>query len=1046
MKRVLIFLLIASMFAAVAYGAQNTKMKPLSKPSSIQTVQSIWMDANRMNGIVENTGIWFYDYLHSNWGLEWPKGSGLSPIFAGGQWISAKVAGEVRVAGVIHSATEFQPGEIINGEPANPRDGKYKWYVIEPLGVGDWTNWPVDQGAPVDKNGQPLLIGDRTAFSVWNDMGEHGEFGTNKLGAEVRQTLFAFNRADALGDMVFMKWQIVNKSNANWDSTYLSIWLDPDLGDGWDDFVGCDPVSGLGYCYNETNSDQSYGSAPPAVGIDFFQGPIIDEAGSTVTLPDGTVLNDKKMRKMTAFMFYNNDDSPQGNPQTSGDVWNYARGLYWRDNSPILDPTGARKPFMFDGDPDGNTGWLDKDASDRRFLMTTGPFTMPKWEDTNGNGRVDFGEPGVQEIVAGIICARGSSNLKSVATLKTVDNLAQMAYDLNFILAKGTGLPNLTFGTLPNEVVLTWDESPEFNADGSPYESTDPIVSQAIGDTVIMNNTVTVIDDSTYNFYGYTAYQYSDASGSDPVVIGHWDNGGKADAEPYEGPRFLRITKNSHSMVGGVGNPLINGKEYYFGVVGQGYLKYGAPVILDGPPAIVTVVPQFTSGARYTKVYNDTLDVTHAGISDGNTLAIVVDPSRVTGSSYKVTFNEDLTWNLVRGTSDVLDKDQTNQSGDDAYNVRDGILVKVMGPLPGMKSWAIPSGTRRFSPVGGYSGLGLEGFSTSADPIAYDEANGTIGMAGHLAFGGIGTSLGVAQYRNVLLKLAAVDKVALWDPKTKPADENFSKAYRWLRSVGTTSTPAVPSFAPWIINKGSGYPYQDYNYGVPFSAWDMETNPPTRLSVGMFENNVTVGLLDGRYWPGLTDVDNSGPREFCFIFSTPYSETPDPTLQINLSNSTTPMMWVMTCARRADASWVTGDQFMINAAHVNAQSDVFSFTAPAAPEPTAAYVKEDMSKINVVPNPYYGFHSGEIDGFNRWVQFTFLPERCTIRIFDLAGNLVRKLEKENDGTALLRWDLKNEYLLPVASGVYIYHVEVQGLGEKIGKVAIFSPNERLDAY
>jgi hypothetical protein len=87
-----------------------------------------------------------------------------------------------------------------------------------------------------------------------------------------------------------------------------------------------------------------------------------------------------------------------------------------------------------------------------------------------------------------------------------------------------------------------------------------------------------------------------------------------------------------------------------------------------------------------------------------------------------------------------------------------------------------------------------------------------------------------------------------------------------------------------------------------------------------------------------------------------------------------------------------------------------------------------------------------MDAFERWVQFTFLPDKCTIRIFDLAGNLIRKLEKDTPDSPLLRWDLKNEYQLPVASGIYVYHVSAPDLGEKVGKMAIFTPNERLDTY
>jgi hypothetical protein len=71
------------------------------------------------------------------------------------------------------------------------------------------------------------------------------------------------------------------------------------------------------------------------------------------------------------------------------------------------------------------------------------------------------------------------------------------------------------------------------------------------------------------------------------------------------------------------------------------------------------------------------------------------------------------------------------------------------------------------------------------------------------------------------------------------------------------------------------------------------------------------------------------------------------------------------------------------------------------------------------------------------VRFTYLPEKCTIKIFDLAGHLVRQFEKADATTPFLDWDLTNHYGATVASGIYIYHVEVPGIGEKVGKMAVF---------
>jgi hypothetical protein len=49
------------------------------------------------------------------------------------------------------------------------------------------------------------------------------------------------------------------------------------------------------------------------------------------------------------------------------------------------------------------------------------------------------------------------------------------------------------------------------------------------------------------------------------------------------------------------------------------------------------------------------------------------------------------------------------------------------------------------------------------------------------------------------------------------------------------------------------------------------------------------------------------------------------------------------------------------------------------------------------------------------------------------------------------WDLRNDNGIPVASGVYFAHITVQDasggdIGEKVLKLAIFQPEERLDVF
>ena len=47
-----------------------------------------------------------------------------------------------------------------------------------------------------------------------------------------------------------------------------------------------------------------------------------------------------------------------------------------------------------------------------------------------------------------------------------------------------------------------------------------------------------------------------------------------------------------------------------------------------------------------------------------------------------------------------------------------------------------------------------------------------------------------------------------------------------------------------------------------------------------------------------------------------------------------------------------------------------------------------------------------------------MPEQATIRVFDLAGSLIRVMEKFSP-ESYFRWDLTTDTGLPIGSGVYL---------------------------
>lgn len=103
--------------------------------------------------------------------------------------------------------------------------------------------------------------------------------------------------------------------------------------------------------------------------------------------------------------------------------------------------------------------------------------------------------------------------------------------------------------------------------------------------------------------------------------------------------------------------------------------------------------------------------------------------------------------------------------------------------------------------------------------------------------------------------------------------------------------------------------------------------------------------------------------------------------------------------------------------------------------------KEYVNDIYVVPNPYVAYSISENPGRtstkrgDRELQFHNLPPECTIRIYTITGELVDKIVK-NDNSNIAYWNLLSSEGMRISYGVYIYHVDIPGVGEKIGRFAV----------
>ena len=942
------------------------------------------MDANNLDMVVTNHGSIAYDLITGNAGLIFPKGSTHTAVFASGLWVGAKVAGEIRLA-IGEYSQEFTPGVMRGGVAVADQDSFRNYKIVRGNTTSsDYLNWPWPHGAPLDSLGNPLLLGDATIWSVFNDAdpGVHtNDAGsTEPLGLEVQQTVFAFNRAGPLGSIIFVKWKFINKGSDTLDSTFVSVWSDPDLGGFTDDLVGCDTTLSIGYVYNATNQDQQYGSTPPAVGYDFFRGPIVQVSpGVYDTLG------------MTSFNKYINGTDPASAEET----YNYMSGLkgdgtpIYVNDDPLQPITHYQVSGLNPGGVSGPTNWLDSNPADRRLFLSSGPFTMAPGD--------------TQEVVTAIIIGRGSDRIASINDMKSKDAIAQLVFDLNFDIPAPPPSPTIYAQALDKGIRLIWGNEPVGNI------QTNPSLGQE------------------FHFEGIRVWQMSSNSAdANPTVIATFDevNGVTSifsdEFNPTSGvvERLLKVAGSDAGVTFQIditqdaikGGSLINNQDYYYAVTAYSYdVNNAVPYVVGGNQ--IGIVSEVLESARNpiriqprssSAVF--TLDATPTASGplnpDGSVTAEQVVQGDITGDLYRVTFDDLERWTLTNVTdANTLLSNQTNIDGGFDSPVTEGFMLRVTAPR------------------------GIVAFGElNADSTITD-------MSGD-----------------------ATDSTGTWHLR------DFSP----FLFVGTPTNHdyeirILPDTTQYAWTYGSGEVSFVQTYKVPFEVWDLgfnslsDASDDVKISLmardrqappnGLWDWNDRIYFRQIPYasvaWttPGTKSTDyvpdgsdqSLGPFEFrldrpAYKTANPDSLIPPP-----------------TTIRLISARFTS--------------ADVYEFrTSPVGSAP-GSVVGNDVKKVLAVPNPYYAHSAYELTQFDRVMKFTNIPasRKVTIRIFNLAGDLVRTITREATtadqmASAEISWDLNTERNLPVASGVYIYRVDVDGVGSKTDRIAVFIEQERLDNF
>jgi len=459
MKRVFVGLVMLLAMNAIAQKNVKIVTPQYYNPSTL-VVQRVVLNANNISSDFQNTGIFDQNTTSGNLaGMEWPKGFNKFAVFTAGLCIGCGINGQYAQVMASYKG-EYVPGRILSGGLYT--DTTFKLYSIKiedsAASNPDYANWykMVPYGAPfvdVNHNGiyddgidipgikdaaQTVFEAMTDADPNWRSAGEGfgGGVSSPLLDAEIAWTAWAYTTA-GLQDVQFYRWRIINKGINNWDSTFIAIVSDPDLGDPDDDYIGCDTTLNMGFCYNATNNDgngngNTYGANPPAVGMEYLLSSVVKKSG---------MLNDTL--GLNSFNYFNGTGTssipcitdPNGEPVRA---YHFMQGMK-KDRTPHMDVSHSppkRTKFCYYGDPETQSGWTELKGSmkncggdtvativapnspfDRRFVM--------------GSGRLDFRvlPNDTQTIVISQMIARGTSNTNSVTRLKELGRNVKTFFD-----------------------------------------------------------------------------------------------------------------------------------------------------------------------------------------------------------------------------------------------------------------------------------------------------------------------------------------------------------------------------------------------------------------------------------------------------------------------------------------------------------------------------------------------------------------------------------------------------------------------------------------
>ncbi|WP_290662906.1 hypothetical protein [Ignavibacterium sp.] len=994
------------------------------------------MDGNQIRTLFYNNGeVGQWPYQPSG---EWPKGSGHSYL----DGVCVLIASEVTAPGngqTVHpletSYREWMDkdpstGEIWGLEPVpgyvNPSSTKPA-INTDPKSWPDF--WPAALNLTPEWNGywygyfgRGVLNSDFETFFVMDDSRDKeftrtpfnyypiaSDLDRGGLGLRVEVRGFQWSHVLA-EDIIFWHYDIVNISDFNYPTTLFGFYTDCGVGgtdDSEDDNASFDLRLDLAYCYDSNGlgvpdnwQTGYYGYAYLESPGNGFDGVDNDEDGMVDERRDDVIDNDGDWIPYSD-LNGNGQWDPDENEPLNNDVGKDGVGPF--DRQYIGPDEGEGDGVPTDGEP--NFDKTDKDESDQIGLTAVSIYRL-------GQGGTGGGWP------------KDDESMWLKMTAGTFDTSLQRA-NISMVFASG---PFPLYQNLRERFSMAL------------------VFGENLDDIMFNKETVQQIYNANYNFSKPPIKPILTAIPGDQKVILYWDNIAEESRDPFlgyengdptqgykkdfEGYLIYRSTEPEFNDIKVITDS--KGSPKYWKPIAQFDLKDG----IKGPDPVGINGAHFwrgdDTGLQYSYVDTDVkngVKYYYACVSydmgDPNFGTAGLQPSECT----KI-ITEDFAGNLQ------------------FVDINCAVVVPN-APVAGYVPPQIQGDTKHVSEGVGTGSIQLnildprvvlEGaqytvqFNSSDDFPLYHSKSYKI----------------IKTYNGVTDTILTVDSSYFGIERISPPFDGMA-----ITVLNDTVVAIIDSLTGWLVGNSNliVYPFPDAtpirgipwpaDYEITFSDTPQDTtyiqSPPLyrRFPVNLKVWNKT----EGKY-SKVAVKDNDGSQSLTIGDQIQILE-----FQGAISPSNVRFAWNITYDAPADPNATpvypaNGDKYLISTSKQFKTGDKFIFSTKAV-SVDKNLAQEQLSKIDVVPNPYLGAAVWERRNLNstgrgeRKIDFINLPNQCTIRIYTVTGQLIKTLYKDSgylDGT--ISWNLVTDDGMDAAYGVYVYHVDAPGVGEYIGKFAL----------